>query len=101
MPFYVVHALDRQGSDDVRAANRPAHRLRLREHDHPVSVRVGGPLLDDRGQMCGTLLIVEAGTEQEVAEFLAADPYVVAGLYEDVSIRGFNWGLGRPGESDG
>lgn len=99
MAYYVVHALDAPGKADARAENRPAHRARLRTHDHPLTVHIGGPLLDDAGAMCGTMLVVEAGDRQAVETYLAGDPYALAGVYASVSIHEYAWGLGPPGET--
>lgn len=93
MPYFVVHALDAPGMADVRSANRAAHRARLRNHDHALTVRIGGPLLDDAGEMCGTTLIIEAETRAHVVDFIDNDPYAKAGLYADVRIHAFSWGL--------
>ena len=100
MPFFAVIADDRPGTGAEREALRPAHRKRLRDHDHPVAVRVGGPLLDENGMMNGSLLIIEAASREAVLEFLKGDPYVAAGLYGRCEVRPFSWGLGRP-EADG
>lgn len=101
MPHYVVHALDAPGKAEARVANRPAHRTRLREHSHPLKVRIGGPLLNDSGQMCGTMLLIEAATRADVEVYLAEDPYTLAGVYQAVSIHAFSWGLGQPEENNG
>jgi hypothetical protein len=82
----------------VRAAVRDAHRKRLREHDHPVTVRLGGPTLDEKGRMNGSLLVIEAASRADVEAFLSGDPYVEAGLYDRTEIRPWNWGLGKPEE---
>jgi uncharacterized protein len=96
MANFVVYALDKPHRQNVRLQHRPAHRARLREHDHPVAVKVGGPLLDADGAMIGSLLIVEAETAAEVEKFLAGDPYVLADIYASLAIHPFNWGLGNP-----
>ena len=99
MPFFAVHAIDREGVLERRTELRPGHRDRLRQHDHPVTVRIGGPLLGPDGGMAGTFLIVEADDKEAVEHYLAGDPYVKADLFERVEIHGFAWGLGLPKES--
>jgi uncharacterized protein YciI len=42
-----------------------------------------GPWADDSG----ALLVFEAGSEAELRELLAADPYRVADVYDEVSLR--------------
>lgn len=101
MPYFVVHALDAPGKAKVRAEARPAHRARLRDHDHPLKVHIGGPLLDDAGEMCGTMLIIEAEDKEAVGHYLAGDPYSKAGVYGRVEVHGYNWGLGQPEAQDG
>ena len=101
MPYFAVYATDAPGKGAVRATHRPTHRARLRAHDHPVIVRIGGPLLDDAGDMCGTMLVIEAQTQADVMQFVAGDPYAQASVYESVQIRPFVWGLGQPEENDG
>jgi len=96
MAHFVVYALDKPGRESARMEARAAHRARLREHDHPLTVRVGGPLLDDAGRMIGTMLIVEAGTQREVEAFIAGDPYVASDVYASVAVHPYNWGLGNP-----
>jgi uncharacterized protein YciI len=101
MPYFVVHALDASGKEEARAANRPAHRDRLRRHDHPLAVRVGGPLLDDDGRMCGTMLVIEADSRKAVENYIAGDPYALAGVYGTVEIHQYAWGLGQPDGNHG
>lgn len=101
MSYFVVHAIDAPGKANERAAKRPAHRARLREHSHPLTVHVGGPLLDRKGEMCGTMLVVEAASRGDVESFVAGDPYARAEVYETVSIHAYNWGLGQPEVRDG
>lgn len=95
--YFAVYGLDRPGSGELRARLRDAHRQRLRQHDHPVKVLIGGPLLADDGEaMIGSLLVIEAGSKADVEAFLAGDQYQQAGLYERVEVRPFKWGLGAP-----
>lgn len=101
MPYFVVQALDKPGVLQTRLSNREAHRARLRDHAHPITVHVGGPLQDDEGSMIGSLLIIEAETKSAVAEFLAGDPYAIADLYDAVRIDPFAWGLGAPDDTVG
>lgn len=101
MTFFVVHALDAQGMAQMRAENRSAHRARLRSHEHLLKVHVGGPILNEDGEMCGTMLVVEADTRSEVENYLEGDPYVTAGVYASISIHPYLWGLGQPESNNG
>ncbi|MBF9033180.1 YciI family protein [Rhodobacterales bacterium HKCCE2091] len=96
MAYFSVYAMDAPGKQDLRQRLRPAHRERLRAHDHPVTVHIGGPLLGGDNEMIGTLLVVEAADGDAVEAFLSGDPYMEQGLFRSVEIRPFLWGLGQP-----
>jgi len=101
MPYFCVHATDKPNRGEDRLRLRPHHRARLRQHDHPVVVRIGGPLLNDSGDMMGTMLVIEAADRAAVETYLAGDPYMIEELFETVTITGFNWGLGQPEAANG
>jgi uncharacterized protein len=94
--LFAVWATDRAGSLNERLQAREAHRARLRApHPHAVKVVLAGPLLaDDAQTMNGTLLVVEAEDAQAVHDFVGADPYTAAGVYERIEIRPWRCGLG-------
>ena len=96
MATFMVYALDKPDREKARLTARDAHRARLREHDHPIRVIIGGPLLDGDGGMIGTMLVVEAESKDLVSRPVAQDPYVCADVYASVAIHPFNWGLGNP-----
>ncbi len=83
MPHFVIRALDKPDSLEVRLANRPQHL------DHARSIGdglfVAGPLLEN-DKPIGSLIIVEMATLAEVQAFAAADPYAKAGLFASVDI---------------
>ena len=95
--LYAVWALDRAGALPDRQRAREAHRARLRvPAPHAVQVKLAGPMFDaPGGEMCGTLLVVEAGSAEAVRAFLDDDPYALAGIYASVQIRPWHCGLGR------
>jgi len=101
MAYFCVYALDRPGTGALRQSLRPSHRERLRSHDHPVSVRIGGPLRNETGDMVGTMLVIEADEKRQVESYFEGDPYVTAGLFASVDIHHFDWGLGLPETAHG
>ena len=99
--FFVVIGTDRPGMREVREQIRPTHRAYLRAPEpHPVSVRLGGPLLEpEGGRMNGTLLVVAAESIEDVEKFVRGDPYSQANLFEHVAILPWSWTLGNPERS--
>ena len=82
---YVIHALDRSDAGDLRARTRPEHLAYVGGFD----LLYGGPLLDDDGAMCGSLIVLDVESREAAEEFAAGDPYALAGLFERVAITGF------------
>ena len=73
---WIVVALDRGNTADLRAITRPAHRDYLRRADLTARFLTGAPIVDDSsGAMRGTWLLLEADTRAAVEAFLADDPY--------------------------
>ena len=84
MALFVISWRDKPDSLEVRMAAREAHLAYM--HGQEGRVKLGGPYLDDAGQMCGSLIIYEAGTIEEAKAFHAKDPYNLAGLFETSTI---------------
>lgn len=84
---YVLICTDKPGSLDLRMANREAHLAYMGGFaDKRLMV---GPLLDDDGNMAGSLLIMDFTTREEAEALAANDPYNQAGLFETVVIKSF------------
>lgn len=83
--LFAVHALDRQGCLALRMQHREAHVAFLTAAGKRL--KFAGPMLDDEGGMCGSLLIFEAENKATLARWLEDDPYSAAGLFERVTIR--------------
>lgn len=76
-------AHDKPGALEVRMDNRAAHLAYIEETG---IVQQAGPLLDGEGQMCGSLIILDAKDIAAAEDWAANDPYARAGLFERVSI---------------
>ncbi len=82
---FAVFAIDRPDSLELRLATRAAHLDYLSQFDTPVA----GPLLDDDGNMCGSMVFYDAPSKSAVEQIVDADPYNRAGLFESITIREF------------
>ncbi|MFX1677018.1 YciI family protein [Paraburkholderia sp. A2WS-5] len=96
--YYAVFATDKPGMREVRDRIRAVHRTYLRSApQHGVFVRLGGstfaPRCDGHN---GTLLVVEAEAYDDVMRFVRDDPYTLAGVFERVEIRPWDWNVGNP-----
>jgi uncharacterized protein len=87
---YVIHALDRGDAGDLRARTRSEHLTYVGSFD----ILYGGPMLNEEGAMCGSLIVLDVESRKEAERFAAGDPYAVAGLFESVAVTGFKPLLG-------
>jgi uncharacterized protein YciI len=92
MALFALICFDKPDSLALRMANREDHLAYAR--DHLAMIRVAGPLLDDAGNMTGSMFLIDAEERETVQAFNAADPYTRAGLFERVEIRGWRVTLG-------
>ncbi len=93
MPIFALSCIDKPDSLALRMATREAHLQYIREQGE--AVRLAGPYLDDKGDLCGSLIFLEAETVDAAKALNAADPYTLAGLFERVDIRPFRPLIGK------
>lgn len=76
-------ARDKPGALSIRTETRPAHVEYLKASP---AVQMAGPLLDEAGEMCGSLIILDVADLAEAEAWAAGDPYAKAGLFSSVSL---------------
>ena len=96
MALFAISCIDKPGSLSLRMATREAHLAYANGGQTSVTVKMGGPYLDEQGNMAGSLLIVDARDRAAVEEFSKNDSYVKAGLFEMVEIRPYRITVGPP-----
>jgi uncharacterized protein len=84
---FIVQAMDRPDSHEVRQGSRAAHLAFLEKAG--AKVLLAGPLLTEDGEMAGSLLIVDFESIEAVKRWLVDDPYTRADLFETVAISAF------------
>jgi uncharacterized protein YciI len=82
--LFVITALDKPDSLALRMATREAHFEYALGTD---VLRLGGPFLDAKGDMIGSLIIIEAADLAAAQQWHAGDPYVKAGLFARSEVR--------------
>jgi uncharacterized protein YciI len=97
MPLFVISYIDKPNSLPLRMANRPAHLAYAHDENNPAKVKLGGPYLDDKGEMAGSLIILEAPDKAAAVRFTENDPYVKAGLFSSIDVRPYRLTVGTIG----
>jgi uncharacterized protein YciI len=92
MPLFCITCWDKPGVLDERVKHRPDHVAYLKTQEHMI--KLAGPQLDDAGQMCGSLFVIEAADLDAAKAFNAGDPFVQRGVFGKVDIRGFTATMG-------
>jgi len=92
MPQFALLCLDKPDSLPVRLAAREAHLAYLA--GYAQEVRLAGPLLDDKGDPAGSLIVLEAPDIAAARALSAGDPYTLAGLFQKVDIHPLRITLG-------
>lgn len=76
-------ARDKVGALEIRKANRDAHLAYIADTG---VVFQAGPLLNDQGEMCGSLVILDVEDMAAAQEWVDGDPYGHAGLFESTEL---------------
>jgi uncharacterized protein YciI len=92
MGLYVLVCNDKPDSLELRLANREAHLAYAR--GFADRLKVAGPLMDEAGNMAGSLLILEAESLEGARAFNLDDPYQKAGLFASVQVTAFKASIG-------
>lgn len=83
--LFVIHAIDKPASLELRLKVRPTHLEYLTAAG--AQVVAAGPTLTDDGQgMTGSVLIVEAADKAAAETFARNDPYAKAGLFHSTTV---------------
>jgi uncharacterized protein YciI len=86
MPQFVVIAKDQPGALERRMATRPEHLEKIAAAAERGEEIIGGALLDDNGEMCGSMLVFDVESRARVDELIAADPFTRDQVWGEVNV---------------
>lgn len=93
--WYAIIAEDTVNSLEKRLAARPAHVARLQQLQAEARLLVAGPhpAIDSEDPAAagftGSLIIAEFASLQAAQAWAADDPYIAAGVYQQVAVKPF------------
>jgi uncharacterized protein YciI len=79
--LFVLIGRDGARGTALRPRHREAHLRNLRPLAEAGRVLYAGPLLDDAGAPCGSVVVFDAPDLESARRFAATDPYVVEGVF--------------------
>jgi uncharacterized protein len=92
--LFALLSTDKPNSLDLRVKLRSDHLAHLDKLG--AKVKIAGPFLDDAGNMCGSLVVIEAADRVEAEKIATADPYAAGGLFASVEIKPWRWVRNNP-----
>ena len=89
MEYYLLLATDADDVHEARMAARPYHLKRLEALQAEGRLLTAGPnpLPDNPERVSGSLIIAQFASLDEAQEWAEQDPYVAAGVSEEVLIK--------------
>ena len=85
---FIVKAYDGEGMLERRMAVRPRHLEGMKRLGGQV-ICAGG-LLDEKGKMKGSVLVMEFADRAELDAYLASEPYILEHVWEKVDVEMMN-----------
>jgi hypothetical protein len=91
MNQYLITAFDFTDETTLerRMAARPSHLETARRLKDTNNFIVGGAILNQRGKMVGSSMIVQFEADQQLSAWLAEEPYMLSKVWEKVDIKPF------------
>ena len=82
---FVALCTDKPNGLEIRMQHRPEHLAWLEANK--ARILLAGPFLSAEGQMCGSMLVIEATDEIDAKALLAGDPFAKAALFSAVEVK--------------
>lgn len=88
---YVIIAEDGRDAEapERRKQVRPLHLEGARKLKANNQFVVGGAILDDSGNMKGSVMIVQFETEAEFRDWYSQEPYITQGVWKAIQVKPF------------
>jgi uncharacterized protein YciI len=87
MKQYIITALDYADGLERRLNVRDAHLEGVKQLKENGNFIKAGAILNDEGQMIGSVMMLQFETPGELEEWQKNDPYTTAGVWEAVDIK--------------
>lgn len=85
---YVIKAYDGENMLEKRMKVRAAHLENLKTIDGKILC--GGGLLDENGNMKGSVLVLEVEDKSKLDAYLESEPYIKSGVWQKIEVDPMN-----------
>lgn len=85
---YVIKAYDGENMLEKRMQVRAAHLENLKTIDGKILC--GGGLLDENGNMKGSVLVLDVDDKSKLDAYLESEPYIKSGVWQKIEVDPMN-----------
>src|SRR3954469_20393539 len=91
MNQYIITAYDHtdEGALQRRMNVRPHHLDGAKELKEKGNYVLGGAILNDEGNMIGSVMVLQFETEEELEAWQQSEPYITQKIWETVDVKPF------------
>ena len=83
--FYALVALDKPNALHKRLTFRPQHLAYLESLGEQLIL--AGPFLDDKGDMVGSIVVIDAESYEAAESTFRQDPFMFNGVFDQITIK--------------
>jgi uncharacterized protein YciI len=94
--LFAIICTDKPGSLQLRTDRRPDHRSYLEALNSQGAIAFSGPFVSAEGSADGSMIVVDVEDLAAASAIAENDPYSQCGLFQDVQIRQWIWGMNAP-----
>ena len=92
--LFIVSGRDHANGLEHRLAIRPRHRAHYESLGDDLIL--SGPYLDEAGEPIGSMIIIRRDSQDAAEAFANADPFVVEGVFSELTVSRWDWFMKRP-----
>jgi hypothetical protein len=88
---YVIIAQDGKDEEALERRNkiRPFHLQGAKKLKEKNNFIIGGAMLDDNGNMRGSVMMVQFESEEDFKKWFAEEPYITEGVWKVIEVKRF------------
>jgi len=88
---YVIIAQDGKDEEALerRKSIRPVHLAGAKKLKENNNFILGGAILDEHGNMCGSVMMVQFENESEFKNWYTNEPYITGGVWQEIEVKPF------------
>lgn len=76
-----------EGAMERRSKARPAHIENVKKQKELGHFLHGGAILDDKGEMVGSVVFMDFPSREALDAWIKADPYFTGGVWVDIDVK--------------